>query len=288
MPLSLARGSLLGCLAAALLLAQGWQTSEDFPGIDLTGLTAAQKTLVLKLMRSDTCPCGCNMKLAECRIQDPSCSYSKSLANIVLTTVRKGGDEAAVVAALDRSPLMHKAQPKLLEDPVTIPIAGAPVRGPKDARVTLVEFSDFQCPFCGQAVAKLNAILKAYPKDVKLVFKQYPLDIHSQAALAAAAALAAHRQGKFWPMHDAMFADRTHLSRENILAMATAAGLDMKRFVQDWDSPATRQAVAHEEAEGDEAGVDSTPTIFIDGKKYNGDLDLPAVTPIIQAELKRK
>jgi protein-disulfide isomerase len=134
----------------------------------------------------------------------------------------------------------------------------------------------------------LNAVLKAYPNQVKLVFKQYPLDMHSQAALAAAAALAAHRQGKFWPLHDAMYADRTHLSRTTILAMAGAVGLDTKRFEQDWDSPAVKQALAREEAEGDKAGVEATPTVFIDGQKYNGSLDLDAIRPIIEAELKRK
>jgi len=225
------------------------------------------------------------MMMAECRTKDPNCSVSKALTAIVVDNIRKGANEAAVLKAVDASPLMH---PKLLEDPVVIPIDGAPFLGPKDARVTLVEFSDFQCPYCAQAVVRLNAVLKAYPNQVKLVFKQYPLDMHSQAALAAAAALAAHRQGKFWPLHDAMYADRTHLSRTTILAMAGAVGLDTKRFEQDWDSPAVKQALAREEAEGDKAGVEATPTVFIDGQKYNGSLDLDAIRPIIEAELKRK
>jgi protein-disulfide isomerase len=134
----------------------------------------------------------------------------------------------------------------------------------------------------------LNAILKAYPNQVKLVFKQFPLDMHSQAALAAAASVAAHRQGRFWPLHDAMFADRTHLSRQTILAMAGSIGLDTKRFEQDWDSPAVKQAVAREQMEGEKAGVEATPTVFIDGQKYNGGLDLDVIRPIIDAELKRK
>lgn len=288
MAFSASRGTLLYVLTAALLVAQDWQTSQNLPGVDFTGLTPGQKTLALKVLRTKACPCGCNMKMAECRTEDPSCSYSRALAAIVVDSVRKGAKEAAVLAAVDASPLMHRAAPKLLEDPVAIPIEGAPFLGPKDARVTLVEFSDFQCPYCAQAVGKLNAILKAYPNQVKLVYKQYPLDMHSQAALAAAASLAAHRQGKFWPLHDAMYADRTHLSRQTILAMAAHVGLDTKRFVEDWDSPTVKQAVAREEMEGDKAGVDSTPTVFIDGRKYNGALDLDAVRPIIEAELKRK
>jgi len=286
---SFARGTLLCLLAAAVLFAQDWQNTQDLPAVDFTGLTPAQKTLALKVLRTNTCPCGgCGMKLAECRIKDSGCSYSRSLAAIVVASVKKGANEAAVLAALDASPLMHRATPKQLEDAVAIPVDGAPLLGPKDARVTLVEFSDFQCPYCAVAVVKLNAVLKAYPNDVKLIFKQYPLEMHSQAALAAAAAMAAHRQGKFWPLHDAMFADRTHLSRQNILAMAGKAGLDLKRFQQDWDSPAIKQAVAREQAEGDKIGVEATPTIFIDGQKYNGDLDLDAVRPIIEKELKRK
>jgi protein-disulfide isomerase len=279
---------LLCVVTAALLFAQDWQTAPSLPSVDFTGLTPGQKALALKLLRTHACPCGCGMKMAECRTKDPNCSYSKALAGIVVGSIRKGANEAAVLAAVDASPLMHRAAPKLLEDPVVIPIDGAPFIGPKDARVTLVEFSDFQCPYCAQAVIKLNAVLKAYPNQVKLIFKQYPLDKHSQAALAAAAALAAHRQGKFWQLHDAMFADRTHLSRKTILAMAGAIGLDTRRFEQDWDSPAVKQALSREQMEGDKAGVEATPTIFVDGQKYNGALDLDVIRPIIEAELKRK
>jgi protein-disulfide isomerase len=288
MSLSPARGTSLFVLAAALLFAQDWQTSEQLPSVDFTGLTAAQKALALKVLRTTGCPCGCSMKMAECRTKDPNCSYSRRLADIAVDGARKGFSEADVLAALEASPVMHPPKPKLLEDPIDIPLEDAPVTGPKDARVTLVEFSDFQCPYCALAVGKLNAVLKAYPNDVKLVFKQFPLDIHSQAALAAAAALAAHRQGKFWPLHDTMFANRTHLFRQSILAMAGSAGLDTRRFEQDWDSTDIKQALAREQREGEKAGVDSTPTIFIDGQKYNGNLDLDAIRPIIDAELKHK
>jgi protein-disulfide isomerase len=288
MAFPLMRGATLCASLAALLVAQDWQTSPSLPAVDFTALTSAQKALALKVLRANGCPCGCGMKMAECRTKDPSCSYSKALANIVVASVKNGGNEAAVLAAVDASPLMHRAAPKTLEAPVVIPIEGAPFTGPKDARVTLVEFSDFQCPYCAQAVGQLNAVLKAYPSQVKLVFKQFPLDTHSQAALAAAAAVAAHRQGKFWPLHDAMFANRTKLSRKTILALAGSIGLDTRRFEQDWDSAAVQQTVAREQMEGDKAGVEATPTVFVDGQKYNGSLDLNAIRPIIEAELKRK
>jgi protein-disulfide isomerase len=289
MSFSSARGTLLALLAATLLFAQDWRSTQDLPTVDFTGLTPAQKTLALNILRTKNCPCGCTMKMAECRIKDPGCSYSKALAGIVVASIKKGGNETTVLATLDASPMMHPATPKVLEDPVPIPVDGSPVIGPNNARVTIVEFSDFQCPYCSVAVVKLNAILKAYPNDVKLIFKQYPLtDLHSQAELAAEAALAAHRQGKFWPLHDAMFADRTHLTRQNILAMAGKAGLDLKRFQQDWDSPAVKQAVARDRADGDKIFVNGTPSIYIDGQKYNGELDVDAIRPVLEKEMKRK
>ena len=160
--------------------------------------------------------------------------------------------------------------------------------GPADAPITLVEFSDFQCPYCYKAVAQLNTILKAYPTQVKLVFKQFPLvDSHPAAAISAVAALAANQQGKFWQMHDAMFSSHGNLSRKSIMDWATVIGLDMKRFAADLDSQELKKAVLKDMQDGNDAGVDATPTVFIDGQRYNGALALEAIKPVIEAELKK-
>jgi protein-disulfide isomerase len=128
--------------------------------------------------------------------------------------------------------------------------------------------------------------LKAYPTQVKLIFKEYPLETHSQAALAAAAAVAAHKQGKFWPMYDAMFAARDDLSRDNLLVLAQKNGLDLKRFQTDLDSTEVKEAITRDVQDGDRAGVAGTPTLFIDGQKYNGPIDLQSLKPVVDAELK--
>lgn len=228
------------------------------------------------------------MKVAECRVKDPSCSYSKGIAAAMGDALRAGKNENDAIAAAEASKWAHgPQQPKLLEDPVAIPTAGSPVRGPAGAVLALVEFSDFQCPYCYIAAGKLDAVLAAYPGKIKLIFKQFPLDTHSQAALAAAAAIAAHRQGKFWPMHDALFAHRRELSRSSILALAGNTGLDMKRFEADLDSPETKKAIASDVEDGDRAGVEGTPSIYINGRKYNGSLDLPAIRTVIDGELKK-
>ncbi len=275
-------------MGALLLLAQDWTTAPSLPGVDMTGLTPAQQAKALKILRANDCSCGCRMKMAECRMKDPSCSYSKNLASVVVDAIRHGKSETEALAAAKASkwaqgPPDHS---KPLEDPVAIPVGDAPVRGPANARVTLVEFSDFQCPFCVAATPQLDALLKAYPSQVKLIFKEFPLDSHAQAPLAAAAALAAHRQGKFWEMHDAMFAQKGNLSRRGILAMAARMGLDMKRFQADLDSPAIKQAVNREISEGEHIGVDSTPTLFVDGQRFNGPLTVASLKPVVDAELK--
>ena len=276
-------------LAAALLLAQpDWKTVENLPGVDFSGLSPVKTRALLRLLRNHDCACGCGMKVAECRVNDSQCSWSKGLAAAMADAIRAGKDENEALEAAKASKWAHGPQPtKLLEDPVIIPTAGSPARGPADAALTLVEFSDFQCPYCLLAVAKLNAVLDAYPGKIQLIFKQFPLDMHSQAALAAAAAIAAHRQGKFWPVHDALFAHRQELSRPSILALARTAGLDMPRFVADLDSAETKKTVARDMEDGDRAGVEGTPSVFINGRKYNGALDLPAIRTVIDEELKK-
>ena len=259
----------------------------NLPAVDFAGLVPAKKAAVLKVLREHECPCGCGMKLAECRVKDPGCSYSKGFSAATIEAVKGGKTITEAVKVAVASRWGHVPEAKLLDDPVKIPTAGSPMIGPPDARVTLVEFSDFQCPYCIKAVDEVKAVMQAFPKDVKLIFKQYPLDSHSQAASAAEAALAAHRQGKFWPMHDALFAAHAKLSRQSIIAAAEQVGLDMKRFTADWDSAAIRQAVARDQADGEKAGVDATPTLFIDGQRYNGARALDAIRPVIQAELKK-
>lgn len=280
------RFAVLCFLGAGLVCAQDWKSADSFRGVDLSNLTAAQKATVLKILREHDCSCGCGMKLAQCRVVDPSCSYSRGLATVIVQAVREGKSEADAVAAAAASKFAHVEEPKLLEDPVSIPTGGSPWTGPQNAPVTLVEFSDFQCPYCVAATPQLEAVLKAYPTQVRLIFKQYPLEMHSQAAFAATAAIAAHKQGKFWPMHDAMFANHDNLSRDNILALAKQNGLDMQRFQADLDSTEVQEAVTRDIQDGDRVGVSGTPTLFVDGQHYNGPIELDALKSVIDAELK--
>lgn len=274
---------------AAQQPASNWQTAVNLPGNDMKGLTAAQKTTVLAVLREFACPCGCDMKVAQCRVEDPACGQSLTLAGQAIEAAAAGRTAAQIRKLLSDSALVKAAsqRDRLLLDPVPLNILGAPIKGPAGARITLVEFSDFQCPFCIKAVRDLDAVMKAYPKDVRLIYKQFPLDTHSQAALASRAALAAHAQGKFWPLHDKMYANSRAINRDAVLAWARELGLEMTRFTKSFDSPETQAAVNRDLADGSRAGVAATPTIFINGKKYQGSLDPAKLIPVIAEELKK-
>jgi protein-disulfide isomerase len=271
-------------MLATLCLAEGtWQTATDLPGIDWQGLTGAKKQMALELLRTESCTCGCSMKMAECRMKDPSCGTSHKLANVVIKDVASGKKVEEVRMDVKK---IAGEPPPILEDPVKISLAGDPVKGPDKARVTLVEFSDFQCPFCTRAVGITKEILRQFPNDVKFVYKQFPLDTHSEAEFGSEAALAAQAQGKFWEMHDLLYAGFPDISRARVMGYAKKLGLDMNRFTADLDSHKFAARVKSEENEGVNAGVSGTPTFFINGKKYNGVFDAEIVAPLIRKELR--
>jgi protein-disulfide isomerase len=276
---------LLG-IAGTFLFGQEWQTATALSGVDFSGLTAPQKTAVLKIIREQDCGCGCSMKVAECRVKDAACGVSRGLAVAAVKGIKAGKSPAEVSKEVAELASKGPGSAPLLEDPISISIAGDPVRGAPKARITIVEFSDFQCPYCSAAAIQMNALLEKYPNDVKLVFKQFPLDIHSQARLAAQASLAAAEQNKFWELHDKMFANYRRLSRENIMGWAKDIGLDLTRFTKDIDKPAYKTRIDREVEEGVNAGVSGTPSFFINGKKYNGPIDPDRLKPILDAELK--
>lgn len=183
-----------------------------------------------------------------------------------------------------------KAPARPAEDPnkvYKIEVGDSYFKGPEDAAVTIVEWSDFQCPFCSRAVDLIEQILKAYPEDVRVVFKNYPLPFHKQAMPAAKAAIAAGRQGKFWEMHDKIFADYRSISDDKLAEWAGEIGIDVEKFKTDMASAEVAKQVTDEMKQAGSVGVRGTPTFFINGKKPAGrSFDL--YKSIIDEEIKKK
>lgn len=167
-----------------------------------------------------------------------------------------------------------------------LPILNSPVKGPENAAVTLTVFSDFQCPYCSRVVPFVDEVLAKNPTAVRVVFKQFPLRMHNFAQPAALASLAAREQGKFWPMHDMLFANFNQLNEEKIRAIAQEIGLDMARFDKDRVSQKLRDEVLRDQGLGQQVGVQGTPTLFLNGKLLR-ERTTPAVQPLIDREVAR-
>jgi protein-disulfide isomerase len=162
-----------------------------------------------------------------------------------------------------------------------------PERGSNTAPVTIVEYADYQCPFCGQVAPVLQELMRLYPNEVKLKFKHFPLPFHSDAALAHQAALAAGEQGRFWEMHDLLFKNQKALKHENLVSYAVQLGLDKKKFLGAIDAMKFRSVVEKDFEEGLRQGVNATPTFFIDGKKFQGAQPLWAFQSAVEEKLAR-
>jgi protein-disulfide isomerase len=163
--------------------------------------------------------------------------------------------------------------------------ASSPAKGPEDAAVTLVAFSDFQCPFCARVTPTLAQVDEEYGSEVRIVFKHLPLSMHPKAPAAHAAAEAARLQGKFWEMHDLIFANQREMSEEKYVEYAGEIGLDVERFRRDVASPAVIAAVERDKQEAEALGVTGTPSFFVNGKFMSGAQPLSEFKARIEAEL---
>ena len=151
-----------------------------------------------------------------------------------------------------------------------MPTDGAAARGPSGARVTLVEFADYECPFCARAESIVHAVEQAHPGDVRFVFKNLPLPFHTHARLMARAAVAADAQGHFWDMHDRLYTLAAPVDRAALDRAAQALGLDLARFDRDLDDPSLDARIDADEADGKALGVKGTPTFFVNGRRIVG------------------
>ena len=186
--------------------------------------------------------------------------------------------------------LRDKNAVRILLDPprVNVAVGDDPAKGPANAPITIVEFSDFQCPFCSKVTGTLKQVEDKYGDKLRVVFRDFPLSsIHKDAAKAAEAAQCANEQGKFWEMHDKMFANQSKLAVDSLKQNATELGLNADSFNQCLDSGKFAAAVQKDVDEGMSYGVNSTPAFFINGRMLTGAQPLESFTNVIDEELAR-
>lgn len=165
-------------------------------------------------------------------------------------------------------------------------LAGSPATlGPESAKVTIVAFSDFQCPYCALAHDAVHQIRERYPEQVRIIFRHFPLAFHEHARLAAEASLAAHAQGKFWQFHDRLFQHQNALDRKSLEGYAQELGLDVTAFKKGLDDKLFEPQLEADVALGRSVRVDGTPTMFVNGKRADNATEFDAVAPLIEAAL---
>ncbi|MGZ4331459.1 MAG: Na+/H+ antiporter NhaA, partial [Solirubrobacteraceae bacterium] len=162
------------------------------------------------------------------------------------------------------------------------------IRGPDDAPVTLLEYGDFQCPYCGQAEGVIRELLSAHGDDVRYVWRHLPLnDVHPRAQMAAEASEAAAAQGKFWEMYDVLLSHQDELTPQDLTRHARELGLDVEKFVEELRGREYAPRVSEDVASADESGVTGTPTFFINGRRHYGVYDIDTLTEAVRAAKNR-
>ena len=213
----------------------------------------------------------------------------KERINSYLQTMKKQDLVNAAVAKLTKnSPVeVYFNKPKMQ---VNVDVGQAPVYGDPNAKVTIVEFSDFQCPYCSKAAETVTQIKKKYGDKVKIAFKQFPLPMHPNARPAAEASMCVNEQGapKFWKFHDFAFKGQDKLDKANLEKYAKDSGADVKKFNDCLTAKKFSDFVQKDLAYGEKIGVKSTPTFFVNGQIVSGAVPIESFSEIIDEEMAQK
>jgi predicted DsbA family dithiol-disulfide isomerase len=250
--------------------------SLKLPGVDLSGLDEGQIRWCRELLEEYPSPCGKPHSLYKSITTDAACKRAPFAAREIVTLLKAGLMKSEVEE--------HYEERFVHPETAQCRVGDAPLRGKASSKVALIEFSDFQCPHCKHVEPILAKLLKDYDGRVKLYFMNYPIEkLHPDAAPAAAAAMAAGKQGKFWEMHDLLFDHQEQLSPADLEKYAGQLKLDLKRWRTDLAE--ARARVAKDHAEGERLDISGTPTIYINGRKYKGPLRYEDVKDWVDEEL---
>jgi protein-disulfide isomerase len=219
------------------------------------------------------------------RVQGATLDQVRAPIQSLLTQERIQGARAAYLETLKA-----KTPVRLMLEPprVTVSAGNSPAKGPANAPIELIEFADFQCPFCLQASPTVTRVLETYGDRIRFVYRNYPLANHPQARPAAEAAQCANEQGQFWPYHDRLFGEPGKLSDADLKQAAATLGLDAAKFNTCVDQHKYRAVVDTDAQAGTDAGVTGTPAFFINGRLLSGAQPFDAFKQVIDEELELK
>jgi protein-disulfide isomerase len=239
----------------------------ELPGVDTHDFTPREKHDFTRFVTEFSSPCASvAAPIATCVTEKRSCAGCLPAAQAIAKAVREGMTREQV-----EDIYKQRFDVKSARD---IPLDGSPTRGPDSAPVVVVEFADFECPFCQKMAPELDKMWAARKDKVRFVYKFMPLQMHPHGEPAARAAIAAGMQGKFWEMHHELFANGKHLEPADLDEYARAIGLDLPKFHADMQSDAAKARIDEDRKLADALGVKGTPTIYIDGHEYDAKVDI--------------
>ena len=234
---------------------------RSLPQVDTSALDSFAEGIWIDMVNELLSPCGEPVSVARCIAEARKCKRCVPAARYVARLVDDG---------YSRDEIRDIYRVRYGEDTKVEKLTAhdSPLRGSPMAPVTIYEFSDFQCPHCKTTAPVLKKLVEESNGKVKLIFKQYPLPMHPKAREASKATIAAHKQGKFWEMHDLLFENQDRLKTANLDDYAEKIGLDMKRFRADMKSKDADKKIEADLAEGNAVGVEATPSIYVNNRRF--------------------
>jgi protein-disulfide isomerase len=264
--------------------------SGDMPAGTFTGMTDGQKYAVMKVMNDNTCDCGCDKgTLANCVKTDPNCPNSPAKLRQAVELAKQGKNAGDIQSAMFGRGAAAPSRPTARADDSStvfkVPIEGSPMKGKADALVTIVEFSDYQCPFCSRGEKTMQQLQKDYGAKLRMVMKQNPLSFHENAKPAAMAALAAGEQGKYWEYHEKLFDNQQALDEASLEKYAKDVGLNVAKWKASLKNPKSEEIITRDQALAGQLGASGTPAFFINGRKLSGAQPIDAFKRVIDEEM---
>jgi protein-disulfide isomerase len=239
----------------------------ELPGVDTSALTPREKREFSSYVTELLSPCAdVAVPLAQCILEKRACPRCLPAAKFVQKAVRDGYSREQVETSYKNRFSSDRVK--------NVAIDGSPVKGPESAVVTMVEFADFECPFCAQVAPMLDKVVAERNGQVRVVYKFMPLPSHPHGEIAARAAIAAMAQGKFWEMHKKLFENQKHLELPDLEGYAKDLKLDVAKFRADMNAPSTTERLEKDRKLADALAVKGTPTVFVNGREFDVRTDL--------------
>jgi protein-disulfide isomerase len=269
----------VACLTALCALAGGERVLEGLPGLDFSKMPAPAQKELANVFTDEFDYCGRPLTLAASLKKGDACRHTRRMAGMAAAYANEGQPAQEIINALAKYNSSFGAKRYIFK--IDERMCKGAVR---DAKVTVVEFADFECPYCAAAKPMMAELVRQRP-NVRVCYSPFPLSAHPNAIPAGQAALFARDAGKFWPMHDLLFENQLSLSEGFIKELAKKVGLDAEALGKAMAAGKYKEELEASKEAGRNAGVDSTPSVFVNGRKLTLGISMDSLSATVDDEL---